>query len=172
MSNRKKWSKCIKFKHKFRRDNVFKSYWIRKFLNKITSISKLNKTEYFMYNVFLKIKKLQLKKFNKKLFLIKKNNFYKFKKLKFRRIRYNNLIFQNNYLSSSFLIKKKKIFFFFWKNRETYFQHNLVRNIFHKSISLIYIKDYKKPYKIFKSFKKNFFYSILKKKFIKKKKIK
>ena len=61
MSNRKKWAKTIKFKHILKKDKVFKSYWIRKFLNKISIIAKTNKSETFLYNSLYNIKKLRVK---------------------------------------------------------------------------------------------------------------
>lgn len=59
MSNRKKWKKSIKFKSKIRKDNIFHSYWLRKFLNKVTKHGKKYRAENIILNMFLEIKKLR-----------------------------------------------------------------------------------------------------------------
>lgn len=122
MSNRKKWSKTIKFTHLFRKDKLFKSYWVRKFLNKISIISKSYKTEKFLFNCLHTIKKLQVSNYHKqrqsnvnrllnkklgltlkftKFFKHKKSIISKFKKLKFRKIKYQSYILKKNIDSNS-----------------------------------------------------------------------
>ena len=122
MSNRKKWAKTIKFKHILKKDKVFKSYWIRKFLNKISIIAKTNKSELFLYNSLYNIKKLRVKGKRKwqnqilindlpklKYLKLQKDLNFNFKKLKFRRLQYKSCIFNKIETDYVYKIYKKKI---------------------------------------------------------------
>lgn len=120
MSNRKKWAKTIKFKHTLKKDKVFKSYWIRKFLNKISIIAKTNKSEIFLYNSLYNIKKLRVKgrrKWQNKLLIkdlplkymkLTKNPNFNFRKLKFRKLQYKTCIFNQIKTDYNYKIYKKK----------------------------------------------------------------
>jgi len=166
MSNRKKWAKTIKFTHLFRKDKVFKSYWIRKFLNKISIISKSYKAENFLFNCLYTIKKLQINNYqkqnqynvnillNKNLknlgsnfrfehFLKKKSITSKFRKLKFRKINYQSYILKNNFLKSkkelfSMTSKSNKNVSLHFKNykEQIYFINKDNKNLKVKNLSL------------------------------------
>lgn len=56
MSNRKMWKKCIKYKSILKRDRIYKSYWIRKFIKKLVKHTNTQKTEIFLYKTLSKIK--------------------------------------------------------------------------------------------------------------------
>ena len=56
MSNHKMWKKRIIFKGRYKRDSMYKSYWIRKFINKMTKQGKKHKFEIMLYDIFIKSK--------------------------------------------------------------------------------------------------------------------
>lgn len=156
MSNRKKWAKCIQFKYKRKKDKIFKSYWMRKFLNKMTLKGELNKCENFMHKIFFNWKKLQLKKKfqinvqNDKTFKNENNCIwnYGFKKLKFRKYTYNKVIIQKFNLTYKAIESKRKnyIMFFFWNNENIFFKTKQNDTIFNINKLLL-----KKKFKIKKS---------------------
>ena len=62
MSNKKKWTRLVylrKWREVNKRDNLYKSYWILKFLNKIIKQGKKHKFEKIFYNVLYRFKTIK-----------------------------------------------------------------------------------------------------------------
>lgn len=60
MSNIKKWKKSKKIKNQIKKDNLYRSYWLRKFLNIMTKQGQKHKSEIILYNIFYNLKKKKL----------------------------------------------------------------------------------------------------------------
>lgn len=62
MSNKKKWKKVVNFNKQIesnKKDTIYNSYWLLKFLNKLIKKGKKHKSEKLFYNILYKIKTIK-----------------------------------------------------------------------------------------------------------------